>query len=202
MRSIRAQLLFCSLALASAALTAQEPAAPATAPGPRAVYAATPAELRAWDTTIDQMVRARQLVVLYSQADPTIEGRRHETLAQYFQGIPVFGGSLSRQTARGATVSIIGTLFEGIAADSLAPKQVGKLMFPIAQKYVEKVVLVEDDAILASQKALWSDLRVTAEAGGAAAYAALLSKKYLPTKAERVGILVCGGNTTAVNFEK
>ena len=90
----------------------------------------------------------------------------------------------------------------GIAADSLAPKQVGKLMFPLAQKYVEKVVLVEDDAILASQKALWNDLRLTAEAGGAAAYAALLSGAYRPEKSERVGVLVCGGNTTAVNFEK
>jgi hypothetical protein len=121
MRSIRAQLLFCFLALATGALTGQEPAAPAAVPGPRAVYAATPAELRAWDTTIDTMVRARQLVVLDSRDDPDIEGRRHETLAQYFQGIPVFGGSLSRQTARGATVSIIGTLFEGVSVDSAQP---------------------------------------------------------------------------------
>jgi threonine dehydratase len=90
----------------------------------------------------------------------------------------------------------------GIAADSLAPKQVGQLMFPIAQKHVDKVVLVEDEAILAAQKALWNDLRVTAEAGGAAAYAALLTGGYKPQKDERVGVLVCGGNTTAVNFEK
>src|SRR6185503_1702210 len=32
----------------------------------------------------------------------------------------------------------------GIAADSLAPRRVGTLMFPLAQKYVERVVLVED----------------------------------------------------------
>ena len=86
----------------------------------------------------------------------------------------------------------------GIAADSLAPKQVGKLMFPLAQKYVEKVILVEDDEIVAAQKALWSELRVAAEAGGAAAYAGL--KRYRPEKNERVGVLICGGNTTAVNF--
>ena len=90
----------------------------------------------------------------------------------------------------------------GIAADSLAPKQVGKLMFPLAQKYVQKVVLVEDDAIRASQNALWNDLRVTAEAGGAAAYAALLSGGYRPENGERVGVLVCGGNTTAVDFSR
>src|SRR5688572_15370226 len=90
----------------------------------------------------------------------------------------------------------------GIAADSLAPKQVGKLMFPLARKYVEKVVLVADDAIVSAQKALWDQLRIAAEAGGAAAYAALLSNAYRPEKGERVGVLVCGGNTTAVNFDR
>jgi len=88
----------------------------------------------------------------------------------------------------------------GIAADSLAPRRVGELMFPLARKYVEKVVLVEDDAIRAAQVELWNRLRLVTEPGGAAAYAALLSKRYLPQKNERVGVLLCGGNTTAVNF--
>src|SRR5580704_13261216 len=35
----------------------------------------------------------------------------------------------------------------GIAADSLAPKRVGELMFPIAQAHVSGTVLVTDDAI-------------------------------------------------------
>ncbi len=86
----------------------------------------------------------------------------------------------------------------GIAADSLAPKQVGKLMFPLAQKYVEKVILVEDGEIQQAQRDLWDSLRIVAEAGGAAAYAAL--SRYRPEKTERVGVLVCGGNTTAVSF--
>ena len=90
----------------------------------------------------------------------------------------------------------------GIAADSLAPKQVGQLMFPLAQKYVEQVVLVEDDAIRAAQKELWDRLRLVAEAGGAAAYAALLSGGYRPEKSERIGVLICGGNTTAVDFSR
>jgi threonine dehydratase len=38
----------------------------------------------------------------------------------------------------------------GIAADSLAPRRVGELMFPLAQKYVERVVLVPDSSIPAS----------------------------------------------------
>lgn len=90
----------------------------------------------------------------------------------------------------------------GIAADSLAPKRVGELMFPLAQKYVERVVLVEDDAIRAAQRALWDSLRIASEPGGAAAYAALLSGQYRPGRNERVGVLVCGGNTTAVDFSR
>ena len=88
----------------------------------------------------------------------------------------------------------------GIAADSLAPKRVGELMFPIAQKYIPSVVLVSDDAIHLAQEALWKTFRVVAEPGGAAATAALLSGRYKPKRGERVGILVCGGNTSAVNF--
>jgi threonine dehydratase len=88
----------------------------------------------------------------------------------------------------------------GIAADSLAPKRVGELMFPIAQKHVERVILVKDDEILQAQEALWSALRIVTEPGGAAAFAALFSRRYQPARNERVGILLCGGNTTAVNF--
>ena len=88
----------------------------------------------------------------------------------------------------------------GIAAESLAPRQVGQLMFPIAEKYVEKLVLVEDDAIRDAQRALWRVMRVASEPGGAAAFAALLSGAYKPSPDERVGIVVCGGNTDAVDF--
>ncbi|MFL6574011.1 MAG: threonine/serine dehydratase [Burkholderiales bacterium] len=90
----------------------------------------------------------------------------------------------------------------GIAADSLAPQRVGELMFPLAQKYVERVVLVDDQAIRDAQRGLWERLRIAAEPGGAAAFAALLSGTYVPKTDERVGVLVCGGNTTAVDFGK
>ena len=88
----------------------------------------------------------------------------------------------------------------GIAADSLAPKRVGELMFPIAQAHVQRVLLVSDESIQDAQKALWKVLRVVAEPGGTAAFAAVLSRRYQPRPGERVGILVCGGNTTAVEF--
>ena len=83
----------------------------------------------------------------------------------------------------------------GIAADSLAPRQVGALMFPIAQAHVARSVLVTDEAIVAAQRALWSGLRVVAEPGGAAAFAALLSGRYVPAEGERVAVLLCGANS-------
>jgi threonine dehydratase len=88
-----------------------------------------------------------------------------------------------------------------IAADSLAPRRVGELMFPIARAHVERVVLVTDDAIRKAQGTLWEALRVVAEPGGAAAFAALQSRAYQPVAGERVGIVVSGGNTTAVTFD-
>jgi threonine dehydratase len=88
----------------------------------------------------------------------------------------------------------------GIAADSLAPRRVGALMFPIAQQHVAEAVLVTDGAIRDAQRRLWDVLRIVAEPGGAAALAALLSGRYVPAKDERVAVLLCGANTNAVDF--
>jgi threonine dehydratase len=88
----------------------------------------------------------------------------------------------------------------GVAADSLAPRRVGELMFPIARQHVDRVVLVTDEAIVDAQRALWRVLRLAAEPGGAAAFAALASGRYQPSPGERVGVLICGGNTQAVSF--
>jgi threonine dehydratase len=88
----------------------------------------------------------------------------------------------------------------GIAADSLAPRKVGELMYPLAAKYVHRAVLVEDDDIRQAQQALWRVMRLACEAGGAAAMAALLSQAYRPQPGERVGVVLCGANTDAVKF--
>jgi threonine dehydratase len=112
---------------------------------------------------------------------------------------PELAPTLTRALAAGRPVDAEAG---GIAADSLAPRRVGELMFPFARDYVERVVLVSDDAIRRAQQALWAGLRIVAEPGGAAAFAALLSGGYRPQSGERIGIVVCGGNTTAVDFER
>ena len=88
-----------------------------------------------------------------------------------------------------------------IAADSLAPRRVGTLMFPIAQAHVERVVLVSDDALRRAQHALWASARIVAEPGGAAPLAALLSGGYTPAPGERMGVIISGANTTSVQLE-
>lgn len=88
----------------------------------------------------------------------------------------------------------------GIAADSLAPRRVGERVFPIAKRHVKRVVLVTDESIAQAQRALWSTLRVAAEPGGAAAFAALLSQRFQPPRGSRIAVVVSGGNTSAVSF--
>ncbi|MBN9219281.1 MAG: threonine/serine dehydratase [Mesorhizobium sp.] len=89
---------------------------------------------------------------------------------------------------------------EGVAADSLAPKRVGEMMFPIAEAFVERSILVSDDDIIAAQKALWNRVRIISEPGGAAAFAAVLSGRYTPAPGERVAVLVCGANANPATF--
>ncbi|HYU77929.1 MAG TPA: pyridoxal-phosphate dependent enzyme [Vicinamibacterales bacterium] len=81
-----------------------------------------------------------------------------------------------------------------IAADSLAPRRVGELMFPIAQRHVDRVLLVDDDDIVRAQDVLWDVFRLILEPGGAAAFAAILSGLYKPSIDEHVVVVLCGGN--------
>ncbi len=61
-------------------------------------------------------------------------------------------------------------------------------------------LIVGDDAIRAAQRRLWEVLRIAAEPGGAEALAALLARRYRPRPGERVAVLLCGANTSAVDF--
>jgi threonine dehydratase len=88
----------------------------------------------------------------------------------------------------------------GIAADSLGARRIGNLSFALSG-FIDRSVLVTDESIAAAQKTIWDVLRVVAEPGGAAALAALLSGRYVPAPNERVGVLLCGANTTAVRFD-
>ena len=90
----------------------------------------------------------------------------------------------------------------GVAADSLAPKQAGQLMFPLAQQFVDSALLVGDEAIVQAQHALWKNLRIVVEPGGATALAAVLSGAFETKPGQRIGVVLCGANTSAVQLSK
>jgi threonine dehydratase len=90
----------------------------------------------------------------------------------------------------------------GVAADSLGSSFAGALMLPIAQAHVDHVALVNDEAIREAQRYLWNTTQLVSEPGGAAALAALLCGAYRPEKDERVGVVICGANTTMDSFAR
>jgi threonine dehydratase len=105
---------------------------------------------------------------------------------------PAAAPTLTMALAAGAPVDAPG---EGVAADALAPRRVGELVFPVAQRYVDEVVLVSDDAIVEAQRALWRGMRLVAEPAAAVVLAALRSGAYRPAPDERVVVVVSGANT-------
>lgn len=137
--------------------------------------------------------------------------------------VPVGGGGLIAGIAAyfAGTVRVIGVEPEGaptltraracgrpadapagsIAADALAPRRVGDLVFPLTQSYVDDVVLVGDDAIRQAQQALWQALRIVAEPAAAVGAAALLTGAYQPHPGEHVAIVISGANTTPASLD-
>ena len=105
--------------------------------------------------------------------------------------------TLARAIEAGAPVDVP---VSGVAADSLGARRIGAACFALSG-FLEKPVLLTDDEIVSAQRTIWDVLRLVAEPGGAAAMGALLSGKYVPAKDERVGVLLCGANTTAVKFD-
>jgi threonine dehydratase len=83
-----------------------------------------------------------------------------------------------------------------IAADALAPKRVGDVVFPITESYVDDVVLVDDRSIREAQSALWQALRIAAEPAAAVGIAALITGAYRACPGERVAVVISGANMT------
>jgi threonine dehydratase len=104
---------------------------------------------------------------------------------------PVSSQCLRAALAAGAPVDVE---VAGVAADSLGARRIGAIPWEIARRYVDEAVVVSDDDIRAAQRAIWDDLRLVAEPGGAAAFAALLSGAYRPGRRERVAVAICGSN--------
>lgn len=119
-------------------------------------------------------------------------------MARWFDGrVKVVGvepeGSRALQAALAAG-GPVDVEVDSVAADSLGARNVFARVHAVAQRHVDSVVLVTDDAIREAQRRLWLGLRAAAEPGGATALAALIGGAYRPEPGERVGVLACGAN--------
>ena len=78
-------------------------------------------------------------------------------------------------------------------ADGLRTNCTGEKNFPIIQQYVDDIVTVSEEGIVAAMRELWEKLRIVIEPSAAVAYAAIREGK-LPISGQRVGLILTGGN--------
>jgi bacillolysin len=122
------------------------------ASGVRMVTATATRDVREWDSQITSMVRDGRLQSRREETDALVAGRTHERLDQYYQGVRVFGGEIARQSERGQTVSVFGTLYAGIdfeVAPTLSPADAADIVEEMTGvrpgRTAELVVLPRDE---------------------------------------------------------
>ena len=79
------------------------------------------------------------------------------------------------------------TIADGLRANIGAPN------FQMMQRFVDDVVTVSEEGIIAAMRAIWETMKIIVEPSGAVAYAAILEHK-INVSAQRVGIILSGGN--------
>ncbi len=71
----------------------------------------------------------------------------------------------------------------------------GDLTWPIVRDHVERVVVVDDEAIIAAMRMVWQRMKLIIEPSAATAVAAVLSEEFRSIDGlKRVGIVLSGGN--------
>jgi threonine dehydratase len=79
------------------------------------------------------------------------------------------------------------TIADGLRTNLGAPN------FELIQRYVDDIVTVSDEAIVAAMRAIWETMKIVVEPSGAVPYAAVLEGR-VDLRAKRVGIVLTGGN--------
>lgn len=75
----------------------------------------------------------------------------------------------------------------------------GDVNFPIIQKLVQEIILVEEDEIIEAMRLIWERLKIIIEPSCAVPFAALLKEKET-YKNKKIGIILSGGNVDLNNL--
>ena len=79
------------------------------------------------------------------------------------------------------------TIADGLRTNLGAPN------FALMQQYVDDVVTVSDESIVAAMRAIWETMKIVVEPSGAVPYAAIVEGK-VDCRSKRVGMILTGGN--------
>jgi threonine dehydratase len=69
----------------------------------------------------------------------------------------------------------------------------GAINFALIQRYVDDIVTVSEDSIVAGMRAIWETMKIVVEPSAAVAYGAILEGK-IDCRSKRVGVILTGGN--------
>jgi threonine dehydratase len=79
------------------------------------------------------------------------------------------------------------TIADGLRTD------LGQPNFELIGRFVDDIVTVTEENIVAAMRAIWETMKIVVEPSGAVAYGAILEKK-VDCRAKRVGLVLTGGN--------
>ena len=126
-------------------------------------------------------------------------------LKQIWPEIQVYGvepegaNSMYRSFEKGKAVTLetIDTI-----ADSLAPPMAEPYTFSVCQRFVDEIVLVNDDQLKEAMRLLFFGMKLAVEPAGAASTAALMGPLKEKVRNKKVGIIACGTNIDIDDFHQ
>ena len=86
-------------------------------------------------------------------------------------------------------------------AEGIAVKKPGELNFEIVNKFIDDIVLVDDEEIKEGMKFLFNECKIVAEGAGASSIAAVRGGK-IKDKNKKIVCIITGGNISAEKFSK
>jgi len=85
-------------------------------------------------------------------------------------------------------------------ADSLSAPYSAPYSYAVCRKFIDEIVLIEDDEMRRAMKILFEDLKLAVEPAGAATTAALIGPLKEKCAGKRVGLIICGANIGTDSF--
>ena len=109
---------FTAAAIAGVALLYSMNVGVAQQPSVVRIAATTVNDIRAWDGYVTSALRSGDLRALSVERDPSVPARLVERMQQYYQGVPIFGAQIVRDSDSGVAQSIFGEVPQTFTLDT------------------------------------------------------------------------------------